>query len=229
MDPLTQRLRSADGFTTLAAAIIDELGALPNVRGVAVEAHDAEGPYVWLGTPAFDPATAQRYLDGERDELVARVRVTLAPLHDNTTWLCPIVGLGELLGMVRVLVDAPYNFAPLLHRVSTSVSVRLAQLGGLACETLGAAVLTPRQHEVVVLVARGATNREIADLLDISSNAVKKHLSRAFGLLEVSNRTELAAIASQWSYTPSTAIGPNIRVLRRPCVSKHFGTRRRAA
>jgi len=59
--------------------------------------------------------------------------------------------------------------------------------------------LTPRQHEIVVLLTRGCTNPEIAAMLGISVNAVKKHVSRVLVLADASNRTELAAIAAAWA------------------------------
>lgn len=57
--------------------------------------------------------------------------------------------------------------------------------------------LTPRQHEVTVLVARGCTNREIASYLGVTPHAVKKHVSRILELFHASNRTELAAMVAQ--------------------------------
>ena len=56
--------------------------------------------------------------------------------------------------------------------------------------------LTPRRFEVLELVARGLTNREIANVLEISVNTVKAHLAGILETLELTNRTE-AAIALQ--------------------------------
>jgi len=53
-------------------------------------------------------------------------------------------------------------------------------------------VLTPRQREVVEYAAAGATNREIADTLEISSDTVSDHLSASYERLGVANRVELA-------------------------------------
>jgi DNA-binding CsgD family transcriptional regulator len=55
--------------------------------------------------------------------------------------------------------------------------------------------LTPREHEVICLVAQGRTNREIAHLLWITSNTVRKHLENIFEKLGVGNRTAAAARA----------------------------------
>jgi DNA-binding CsgD family transcriptional regulator len=53
--------------------------------------------------------------------------------------------------------------------------------------------LTPRQRDVVELLASGKDNQQIADELQISVLTVKKHLQAVFQSLEVQHRTELAA------------------------------------
>lgn len=49
--------------------------------------------------------------------------------------------------------------------------------------------LTAREHEVLVLVADGLRNREVAAQLGISDHTVKFHLAAIFGKLGVSSRT----------------------------------------
>jgi predicted ATPase/DNA-binding CsgD family transcriptional regulator len=60
----------------------------------------------------------------------------------------------------------------------------------------GWASLTPTEVDVVRLVAEGLTNPEIGSRLFISRATVKTHLSHVYAKLDVSNRTELAALAS---------------------------------
>ena len=55
--------------------------------------------------------------------------------------------------------------------------------------------LTPREREVIGLVARGKTNREIAGSLWISPGTVRTHLEHIFEKLGVTNRTAAAARA----------------------------------
>ena len=55
--------------------------------------------------------------------------------------------------------------------------------------------LTPREHEVIRLVACGKTNREIAHSLWITANTVRTHLENIFEKLGVTNRTAAAALA----------------------------------
>ena len=56
-----------------------------------------------------------------------------------------------------------------------------------ARERLG---ITPRELEVLQLVARGLSNREIGETLFVSENTVKTHCSRAFDKLGARRRTE---------------------------------------
>jgi DNA-binding NarL/FixJ family response regulator len=53
--------------------------------------------------------------------------------------------------------------------------------------------LTPREREILELVAEGRTNTEISALLWISPGTVRKHLENAFKKLEVHTRTAAAA------------------------------------
>jgi len=63
---------------------------------------------------------------------------------------------------------------------------------------LGAAPLEPlteREHDVLVLLAQGYGNREIAERLVISEGTVKNHVSNILGKLQAENRTQAVAIA----------------------------------
>ena len=54
-------------------------------------------------------------------------------------------------------------------------------------ETLG---ITPRELEILTLVARGLSNREIASQLLVSENTVKTHCARVFDKLGAARRTQ---------------------------------------
>jgi DNA-binding CsgD family transcriptional regulator len=105
----------------------------------------------------------------------------------------PILALTEQIGLVRWSSAAPMTskLREELVTMTMHVSVRLAQLGYIACEDHGAQ-LTERQNAAARLVARGHSNSEIAALLGLSENTVKKHLKEVFERLRVSTRTELA-------------------------------------
>lgn len=56
-------------------------------------------------------------------------------------------------------------------------------------------ILTERELEIVRLVARGMSNREIADELFISEKTVKTHVGHVLAKLELKDRTQLAVYA----------------------------------
>ena len=62
---------------------------------------------------------------------------------------------------------------------------------------LDEAALTPRETEVLSWLAKGKTNRDIADILGMSPRTVNKHLEHIFEKLGVETRTAAAAIAGQ--------------------------------
>ena len=55
--------------------------------------------------------------------------------------------------------------------------------------------LSPREEEVLELVALGHTNREIADRLVISESTVRSHLHNILDKLQLTNRVQAAAFA----------------------------------
>ncbi len=59
----------------------------------------------------------------------------------------------------------------------------------------GNSLLTPREEQVVALVADGMGNREIADELQLSEHTIKKYLYRVFEKLGVTTRVELVLYA----------------------------------
>jgi DNA-binding CsgD family transcriptional regulator len=55
--------------------------------------------------------------------------------------------------------------------------------------------LTPREREVLALVAAGRTNRQIGEALFISDKTASVHVSNILAKLGVANRSEAAAVA----------------------------------
>ncbi|MBW2290814.1 MAG: response regulator transcription factor [Deltaproteobacteria bacterium] len=74
--------------------------------------------------------------------------------------------------------------------------------GGRSAERTGrrrarAGGLTERQLEVLNLICRGLTNKEIASVLGIGLGTVKVHCSAIFEALEVTNRTEAVLVSKE--------------------------------
>jgi DNA-binding NarL/FixJ family response regulator len=62
-------------------------------------------------------------------------------------------------------------------------------------DSRGQQLLTPREEQVVALVAEGLSNRETARELNLSEHTVKKYLFRIFDKLGISSRVELVLYA----------------------------------
>jgi len=62
--------------------------------------------------------------------------------------------------------------------------------------------LTPRESEVLTLVAGGATSREMAAALDVSENTVNFHVKNILSKLRVRNRAQAAAYAVRAGLAP---------------------------
>jgi len=84
--------------------------------------------------------------------------------------------------------------------IAPSVTARLlatfSSVAGRTPPTHPAEALTDREEEVVLTVARGRTNPEIADELHISLSTVKTHLAAVMTKLGARNRVEIA----MWAY-----------------------------
>ena len=67
---------------------------------------------------------------------------------------------------------------------------------------LDALGITPRELEILTLIAQGLSNREIATRLFVSENTVKTHCSRAFDKLGARRRTQAVQLSKQLGILP---------------------------
>ncbi|WP_291686795.1 response regulator transcription factor [Bradyrhizobium sp.] len=116
----------------------------------------------------------------------------------------PVVTLGgaddDLPGVLSGNADASQIDAA-IRAVAAGLVVRLpgTREGGFGAmrETLGHALLTPRELDVLAALAEGLTNKAIARRLDISLHTVKFHVESLFRKLGARTRTEAVAKASE--------------------------------
>jgi len=94
-----------------------------------------------------------------------------------------VVGDREVVVDREVLVPAPSTFVRDQGQV--------ASLG-----------LTPRELEILVLIAEGLSNREIAERVHVSENTVKTHSSRVFDKLGARRRTQAVQMAKTLRLIP---------------------------
>ena len=62
---------------------------------------------------------------------------------------------------------------------------------------IGNDLLSPRENEVLLHLARGLTNREIAEQLFVSENTIKTHVNNIYSKLGVSRRTQAVSKAKE--------------------------------
>lgn len=66
--------------------------------------------------------------------------------------------------------------------------------------------LTPRQLEIVALLAEGRSNSNIATILSISHQTVKAHLHKVFRKMNLDNRIQLAVVFVIWQTSKKETI-----------------------
>ena len=89
----------------------------------------------------------------------------------------------ETVVVREVLVTAPVNFVRDERKL----------------ESLG---ITPRELEILELIAAGLSNREIAERVFVSENTVKTHSSRVFDKLGARRRTQAVQLGKEWRLIP---------------------------
>jgi two-component system nitrate/nitrite response regulator NarL len=85
--------------------------------------------------------------------------------------------------------------APISRAMTGKLFQQLAQQNQPVAQPMTTDKLSPRESQVVALVANGHSNQEIADKLGIAHNTVKNHLRSILTKLGVRNRAQAAAYA----------------------------------
>jgi DNA-binding NarL/FixJ family response regulator len=89
------------------------------------------------------------------------------------------------------------------ERLGAEPDVARARVAAGSPPGAAADVLSPRERQVVALVATGLTNREVASELHISDKTVARHLSNVFAKLGLSSRAAATAYAYEHDLVPS--------------------------
>ncbi|SCE00151.1 response regulator transcription factor [Streptomyces sp. DvalAA-19] len=196
---------SAEEDIQVVAQAQDGLQALEQA-----ELHRPDVVLMDIRMPRLDGLDALRHLT--RPHAAYRPQVVMVTTFDDEDYLTRAVAAGAA-GFIlkdsgpRLLAEAVRAAAAGDSLVSPSITVRLlrrlrtagsvpgtAAAPGAAARP-GAPQLSPREREVVVLLAEGLTNAEIATALSITVGTVKTHLTNVQAKLGARNRVEIAAWA----------------------------------
>lgn len=153
--------------------------------------------------PELDGIEATRQLAGpDVTEPLAIVVITTFDLDDYVHGALKAGARGFLLKdagpelLVQAIRAASTGDALIAPSVTARLLGTFAEAAGAATPAQPIEPLTEREEEVVLTVARGRTNVEIADELHISLSTVKTHVASLMTKLGVRNRVEIA----MWAY-----------------------------
>ncbi len=104
----------------------------------------------------------------------------------------------DLIGAVRTISRGDAVIAPrMTRRLLDTFADRMPTAARQAAVSAGLTRLTPREREVLVEVAAGLSNSEIADRLVVAETTVKTHVGRILAKLELRDRVQAVVFAYQ--------------------------------
>ncbi|CAN5631473.1 response regulator transcription factor [soil metagenome] len=190
---------AADHIDTCEASSLDEVLATleqrPEIDLVLLDLH-MPGNHGLAGLAAIRaqfPAVAVVLVSANEDPQIVRRALD----HGAAGYIPKSAGLDEMRNAIRSVLACEQWLPPALRGAvarahsspgDTDLAARLASL-------------TPQQFRVLVLVAQGLLNKQIADRLDIQERTVKAHLSAIFEKLGARNRTQASVILRELEIT----------------------------
>jgi DNA-binding NarL/FixJ family response regulator len=172
--------------------VIGEAGSGPEVVRTALELRP-DVVLLDLELPGFDGVEVIRQVRAE----APAVRIVVLTAFDRDEQIVSAIRTGA---EGYLLKGAP--------RDEVFRAIRVVHAGGSLIEPVVASklirqvrevpdALTPRETEVLELLAQGASNKKIAQTLFVSERTIKFHVSSILAKLNASNRTEAAALARE--------------------------------
>ncbi len=159
----------------------------PDVLLLDLRMPDMDGISVLRAVKRRVPATKVLILTGfEADEAILR-----AVQEGTDGFLLKDVPPQELCKAVRLVAAGEVYMQP------SVVKKLVAYMGKRTAEeaSLKGSALTPREHQVLRLMARGYSNQEIADLMGVSLETVRSHVKSILQKLDQPNRTRAVLFA----------------------------------
>lgn len=207
--PIVTRILIADDFTLVREGLKKVLDAKPDLEVVAEASDGAEAvdkalrddvdlAILDISMPRMTGIQAAAELHRRKPEL----RIVILSMHDSDQLLFEALKAGASgyvlkSGADTDIVDAVRSAMlgqSFLYPSAVTTLVRdYVDHGGHGDEQFD--VLTPRELDVLKLIAEAHTNREIAELLFISVKTVERHRQNILGKLGMRDRVELTRYA----------------------------------
>jgi len=208
--PLKTRILVADDHPVVLRGLRMVLDAQPDLEVVA-EATDGEEAVVRaladdvhlaildISMPRKTGLQAAREIVQRRPD----VRVLMLSMHDNEQYLFEAIKAGASGYVLKSAVDrdlveacrAAMRGEPFLYPGGIRALMREYVERARTGEVVGGEMLTPREEEIVKLVAEAHTNEEIGELLHISKKTVERHRANILEKLGMRDRVELTRYA----------------------------------
>jgi DNA-binding NarL/FixJ family response regulator len=208
--PLKTRILIADDHPVVLRGLRMVLNAQPDLEVVA-EATDGDDAVelalsqdvhlaiLDISMPRMTGLQAAREINRRNPD----VRVLMLSMHDNEQYLFEAIRVGASGYVLKSAVDrdlveacrAAMRGEPFLYPGAVRALMREYLDRARAGDALHTEMLTPREEEIVKLVAEAHTNDEIAEMLFISKKTVERHRANILEKLGMRDRVELTRYA----------------------------------
>src|SRR5688500_223718 len=208
--PLKARILVADDHPIVLRGLKTVLNAQPDLEVVAeatdgdeaVEqalSNDVHLAILDISMPRKTGLQAAREITRRKPE----VRVLILSMHDSEQYLFEAIRAGASGYVLKSAVDrdlveacrAAMRGEPFLYPGAVRAPMRAPLTRPRAGAAVHTEMLTPREEEIVKLVAEAHTNEEIAEMLFISKKTVERHRANILEKLGMRDRVELTRYA----------------------------------
>jgi DNA-binding NarL/FixJ family response regulator len=210
MTPLKARILLADDHVLVREGLRLILDRQPDLQVVAEAGDGAEAIDHALHTdvdlavldvsmPRLTGLQAARHLRAQRP----RVKVLILSMHDNEQFFFEALKVGASGYVLKTAANedlvaacrAALRGEPFLYPGAVRALIRDFLERGRGGQDVPEDPLTPREGEVVKLIAEGHTTKEIAEILTITENTVERHRANVLDKLGLRDRVALTLYA----------------------------------
>jgi DNA-binding NarL/FixJ family response regulator len=182
-----------------------------------LEANNSRTAMELLAANEVDLAIVDLFIPGEENFAFIRqlcdsypaLTVVVLSASENPTYIRKCIDLGasgfipkslprqQLLGALgEVLAGKIFLPTTVNYAMPAAIAARGSAAPGVTREQV-IACLTPRQYEILQLLAQGQSNKQIARGCQLSENTIKVHVSAILRALDLSNRTQAGILMQQ--------------------------------